>query len=327
VLHSQLVNHVVGRLPDAPGGARNKTAVSDAAGKLEYHLYYWIGVESSIDEMGTAAFKTVELSHKLDCDVKQLREVQYEESGEFQALFQPKVEYLPGGVPSGFRQVISDCFEASLYHIRKIGNNIVEKLVTLDRSSLNEGDCFMLDTGKLIYVWHGREAHPLEKYESNAAAERLVSRRQGQAESTHTLDDRFWTLLGGRGHVRAAHEASDEIPEPELGDGVLYKLTEESGKMEMFEVARGLLSRAMLDSDNVMILDNVSEICVWIGADASMAVTRSGVWAAYNFLKTNRRDLTVPIEMYKEGQQIDNKHWNAIFVERPLPQRAFASAP
>lgn len=331
VLHAYIARKEIGRLQSASRGGRQRadSLCSTASGRIEYKIYYWLGDESTVDEMGTAAYKTVELCDYFDGRCRQYREAQGEESPEFLELF-PNLEYLPGGIASGFRQVISDCFEACLYQIRKTANRVIEKPVTLSRAALNQGDCFILDTGRLVYVWHGSAAHPLEKYEANAAAERVVSRRRGQAESTHLLDDRFWSLLGGKGPIKGADEASDDIPEPEFGDGILYKLTDESGKMEMFEVARRHLSRAMLDSDNVMILDRLCEICVWIGADASLGETRSALWAAYNFLKTNRRDLAIPIHMYKEGQQIRNKFWNQIFVDRPVPQpkrRASAISP
>lgn len=294
-------------------------------GQLKHHIFFWIGNESSIDEMGTAAYKTVELCDFFGGKPTQRREEQNKESAEFLALF-PDMTYLPGGISSGFRQVVGDCFEVKLYQIRKTPKGVVEKEVTMSRKSLNQGDCFILDAGRLVYIWHGKSAHPLEKYEANAAAERIESRRRGQATATHVLDDKFWTLLGGKGPIKDASEATDEIAEPESGDGVLYKLTDETGKMVMFEVARGLLSKTMLDSDNVMILDRLCELCIWIGADASLGETRSALWATYNFLKTNSRDMTVPIHLYKEGQAIPHRVWNQIFEERTQKKRVWRRA-
>ena len=60
-----------------------------------------MGQESSIDEKGTAAYKTVELDDLLDGEPKQVREEMGRESPDFQALFKA-VEYLDGGSSTAF---------------------------------------------------------------------------------------------------------------------------------------------------------------------------------------------------------------------------------
>lgn len=43
---------------------------------FEYHIHFWIGLESTIDETGAVAYKTVELEEKLGGGAPQYREIQ-----------------------------------------------------------------------------------------------------------------------------------------------------------------------------------------------------------------------------------------------------------
>merc|ERR1711976_54053 len=54
---------------------------------LAYDVHFWIGTQSTQDEYGTAAYKTVELDTYLDDAAVQHREVQGHESERFQKCF------------------------------------------------------------------------------------------------------------------------------------------------------------------------------------------------------------------------------------------------
>ena len=82
-----------------------------------------------------------------------LEEQDYE--GEmFLSYFKPSVEYLPGGIESGFKQVKEKKHEPRLLQCK--GERYPRVFsVPMKAESINEGDVFILDMGDKIYFWPG----------------------------------------------------------------------------------------------------------------------------------------------------------------------------
>ena len=91
-----------------------------AVGKLLHTIFFYIGTESSTDEKGTAAYKTVELDDFFGGEPKQVREEMGKESPAFAALFSSSLKYLDGGVESGFKHVVPEGHDTKLYQVRKV---------------------------------------------------------------------------------------------------------------------------------------------------------------------------------------------------------------
>jgi len=82
------------------------------------------------------------------------------------------VRYLEGGVASGFAHVDPDAVEKKLLQV-KGKRNVRVREVPLDVSSMNRGDCFVLDCGKTIYVYMGSSSKKIESLKAIQAANQV----------------------------------------------------------------------------------------------------------------------------------------------------------
>lgn len=281
--------------------------------KLLFDIYFWLGLESTQDEQGTAAYKTVELDDLLDGAATQHREVMLHESKEFKSMFK-QINYLKGGVDSGFTHVEEGSFVTKLLQVKKIGKqtNVVE--VECKRESLNEGDAFILDCGSKLYVWRGNECSPFEAQMANQAAETLEANRDGRSAVTQEIDSLFWESLGGEGPVTSKADAPDVMPTPaETGEGVLYALSDADGSLGLEEVARGDLSKDMLKSQDVFLCDTGPSILIWIGSDASPKESAAAMDTANKYLTQQSKPLTTEVTVLKDGHTSNNKQFTEIF--------------
>lgn len=185
--------------------------------------------------------------------------------------------------------------------------------VTLEKSSLNHRDSFILDNGTKIYLWNGDEASPFLKNDANIRAKNMESERGGSAEVVYEPDDDFWALLG-EGEITGSTDI-DDSEEPDFGDGILYNVSiDDDRQLSMEQVGRRDLDRSMLDTTAVMMLDTRTEIFLWLGKESSQLVRRNALRTAINYLKTNERDPDMTaVHMFKEGMGQRNKVWKSIF--------------
>jgi hypothetical protein len=136
------------------------STVASKSGSLSWAIHFWLGAETSSDEAGIAAYKSVELDESLGGGPVQYREVQGNESQLFLGYFKNSggVQYLPGGISSGFKKVERDVYETRLLHVK--GKRTVRvSSVPVAASSLNRDDVFILDKGLRIFLFNGPTAN------------------------------------------------------------------------------------------------------------------------------------------------------------------------
>ena len=131
---------------------------------LRWDIHFWLGKNTSQDEAGVAAYKTVELDDSLGGAAIQHRETEGAESQAFLSLFQPfgGVKYAEGGVESGFKKVNRDEYEKRLLQV-KGKRNVRISPVEISYKSLNNGDVFILDCGLKIFQWNGKSSSKAER--------------------------------------------------------------------------------------------------------------------------------------------------------------------
>lgn len=301
---------------------------------LSRNIYFWLGETTTIDEMGTAAYKTVELDDYFNGEPTQNREVQQHESEAFRILF-PKLKYLEGGVHTGFKAVPQVSYRKTLSVVRKLGSGekcpatgdqngkycILE--MPLSASSLNKGDCFLLEIESL-HVWCGDESSGFEKSKSRSIAQDIQDKRPGVTSFTVETEAENFVKLLGDGSVADIQESIDKLADVgrAVGEGVLYEISDDKPHAKVFyegqmrltleEISRGDLKKSMLNPKEVMMVDTRSEIFLWIGSKASEIERRNAMRMAMMYLKGNGNP-NAAIHVFKDGVPISNPTWNSIF--------------
>jgi len=285
--------------------------------KLQHDIHFWLGKRTSTDEKGTAAYKTVELDDFFDGSAVQHRETQGNESAVFVSYFEKGIEYLPGGVDSGFKVVQSDIFITKLFQVRRTAKrNIIFEEEAIRDGILNHRDAFILEKQRKIYVFFGDNCSPFVKQAAMTKAENMEGESNGEKEVQREIDDDFWEAFGGQVEVTPADKVGEEV-EANFGEGVLYNVQvsdDDERKLTVKEIARGDLHRHQLDSTGVMMVDTRTEIFLWLGKDSSKVEKGSAFQTASNYLKMNKRDVNkTAITVLKEGHDHKSKTWCEMF--------------
>lgn len=301
------------------------TYMDEDSKKKLFNVHFWIGSESTQDEYGTAAYKTVELDALLDDLPVQYREVQGDESPLFRGYFS-KIIIMKGGIESGFNHVDPEAYEPRLLHIRqpenatsgtaRRGSSVYTKEVPLTAKSLNSGDCFIYDAGLNLFQFNGKGASGLERIRAAQLARAIDNERKGQAEvhvfeegDQSTAENSFWDGVGGK---RAIPAEMDKGKSPRARSMQLLRLSDKSGTMQFKEEKKSSFTKLVpgskeilkLDTNDTFVFDSGTVVYVWVGARASDAERRGGMGYATHYLKTNSLDAKTPIVRVPEGTPV-----------------------
>ncbi|XP_068658853.1 villin-2 isoform X2 [Aristolochia californica] len=267
--------------------------MSGKGGAYLYDIHFWIGKDTSQDEAGTAAIKTVELDAALGGRAVQHRELQGHESDKFLSYFKPCIMPLEGGVASGFKKYEEEKFETRLYVCR--GKRVVKlKQVPFARSSLNHDDVFILDSENKIFQFNGANSNIQERakaleviqylkdsYHEGKCDVAIVDDGKLQAESD---SGEFWVLLGGFAPIGKKNASEDEAS-LEYTSGKLYSIIDGQVKM----VAEDSLSKLMLENNKCYLLDCGAEVFVWVGRVTQVEDRKAASQAAEEFIANQNR--------------------------------------
>ncbi|KAK7496121.1 hypothetical protein BaRGS_00012531, partial [Batillaria attramentaria] len=230
--------------------------------ELNYDVHFWIGKNSSQDEYGTAAYKTVELDTLLDDKPVQHREVQGHESKLFKSYFPKGLQMMEGGAKSGFREVPPEEYISRLLRFFKDKSGAVRiKEIPRARSLVTSGDVYILDAGNKLYQFNGSSSSPFERNEASQYLARVSSKR-GDAD-TEVLDE-DGTSSGHDFFGFLDEEPSDEADsddEDADGDKKLLRVNVESRDYE--PVKEGDITLGDFVSDDVFIFDAGETVFVW----------------------------------------------------------------
>jgi len=109
------------------------------------------------------------------------------------------------------------------------------------------------------------------------------------------------------------------------GQPRLYQISNESGALQFTQKQVGNLTHSMLISDDVMLVDALGEIFLWVGSGANYVERRSAFGFGIQYLRENDKPTKTPIHTFKEGLPINNEIWAQLFGEAALEQGSPAS--
>lgn len=286
---------------------------------IAWDIHFWIGKDSTHDEVGTAAFKAVELDDYLNGKPTQHREVQGHESQLFQSYFPHGMRIMEGGVESGFNKIKPKEYKPRLLQLK--GRKCVRLVeVPLDAKSINSGDVFILDLGLLLIQFNGKKSSGHERVKAAEVCRALDDERSSIPEVVVFEEYRpaeewpkEWVELLGSGPYTSAEEGGDDL-EFEKGSNirVLYRLSDASGTLEMTKIAEGAdVTKDKLDGDDVFILDVGNEVFTWIGLGTTRQERKMAMTHAVEYLEKNGRDTTIPITVTMQGAE--SKYFYSFF--------------
>lgn len=282
--------------------------------QLAWDVHFWLGKDTSIDERGVAAYKTVELDDLLDDGPVQHRETMSNESPLFQSYFKSGIQYLSGGIESGFRKVKPEEYVPRLLEVRRTKRTTKASQVECNVSSMNKGDCYILDMGPKVYKYLGPESSAFEKSSAANLAANIVNGRQGKSKIANIEDDNdFWETVGGtEADVADALDAdakrAKESPADKSLDKTevqLFRISDDSGAVTFTAVEKGDekgYTTAQLDSNDVFVVDSGIEIFIWRGSGASKG-EKSQAWKLVDkYIEDNGKSPTLPVTVIDEGK-------------------------
>lgn len=278
---------------------------------LNYDVHFWIGKESSQDEYGTAAYKTVELDDHLGGAPIQHREVQGHESPLFLSYFK-NVTYLDGGVDTGFRHVEASKDQPHLYKVKGTVKSISMTQVPLSKSSMNQGDSFILFANhSSVWVWHGQATGREEKVKAIDVAKQMCTEGTVvviDSSEPEESNAEFWAYLED-GEIRKPEAGDDEVQQyvPVLlrveGNGKTTKVAEGKPVNTRWGPPIMQLDRSVLDDESVYFLDAGFQVFMWLGKASSKEEKLAAMEIADKYMKDNVLLSDLPLTIVKSGRE------------------------
>jgi gelsolin len=268
--------------------------------KFNYNIHFWLGANTSIDEAGVAAYKTVELDDFLGMVPVEYREVQGFESDEFLSLWPHGIKILTGGIDTGFNIVHPEKYKPRLLHVKGAKKNIRVVEVPLDCDSLNHGDVFILDAGLQIYQWNGKDASVAEKRRGNEVAHGIQEERNGRprlyivdGEEVEVVPE-FWQLIGGKTKIKSASEGGSDHS-VQAHTKKLVRVDINGSSVEFAEVAQSNFTKLLLKPDHIFIVDCANCVYIWVGSKVDRENQNQAYQICNQYLLKVHRQLTTPV--------------------------------
>ncbi|KAI3811715.1 hypothetical protein L1987_21444 [Smallanthus sonchifolius] len=264
-----------------------KTSGRAGAGGYSYDLHFWLGKDTSQDEAGVAAIKTVELDAILGGRAVQHRELQNHESDKFISYFKPCIIPLEGGVASGFKKPEEEEFKTRLYTCK--GKRVVHlKQVQFSRSVLNHDDVFILDTKDKIFQFNGANSNIQERAKALEVVQFL--------KDTYHKGTCNVAIVGRTFNIDTDIDTHTDTDVDVDTDTDIIVGGQVKDQIEEY-------SKSSFESDKCYLMDCGVEVFVWVGRATQVDDRKAATQAAEEFLTSNNRPKATLVTRLIQGYE------------------------
>lgn len=206
-----------------------------------------------------------------------------------------------GGRATGFKNMKEhDTYvpdETRLYRVRATSDTDLraEQLVA-KASSLQSDDVFIVENGVTAWIWEGRASDEEEKSRAPGILDIVEPDAEKNVIQEGEEPDEFWDALGGQDSYKTSFE-DDLIP---LSTSLYHAKLKRDNKLVVDQIND--FTQADLVEDDIMILDAVSEVFLWVGKDSSEQEKKLAYETVQKYLKKKQRESTV-VFIIKQGEE------------------------
>ena len=293
------------------------------------NLHFWIGSESTLDEYGSAALLTTYIDQYHNDVPNQYRELEGQESKEFNAMFNKTnspyggVKYLSGGVDSAFQKGHTNKDDQNrLLRVKGTIDNVRAKEVPFKWENVTTDDCYIFEIGSDIYRWKGAKASRIEFIETERLARHILYIEQcgrgnieilyeGEFEWPYAIIEAFGCKLPPATFKESGVDDRNTATKFEKGASIqLYQVSYDSGKMDVTLESSDMLADkfklSSLNDTNCYIIDQVKDsgiIHIWKGDNSELSEKQQAMNSAIQFITNNGYDLRTPIQVCNQGRE------------------------
>ncbi|XP_044752329.1 advillin isoform X2 [Coccinella septempunctata] len=260
--------------------------------KLEYHVHFWLGADTTPNKSGVAAFKTVELDSILNGVVTQHRESQDYESARFKSYFKNGIRILK------YQSNDTTISFPRLFRVRGKTCPVLTEMGGISWSLFNSSYILILQTNKYVFFWVGRSSNASERVRALEIAKELNSSVAGS--ELVIINDGYEKTLADD-HKKEFNKVMplDKrviLPDTSHQENLantsyirLYKCSDNDGKYRVTEIRDGPLKQEDLDLESVFIVDQgTNGIWIWVGSKAPEKEKTVALRNARGFVKKKK---------------------------------------
>lgn len=181
---------------------------------------------------------------------------------------------------------------------------------------MNQGDCFILDVGKTIYVYVGETAKRVERLKAISVANDVRDQdHSGRGkvviidESAHDdeIED-FFAAIGGGTAADIPDESvagsDDEFESDEERAVTLSKVSDATGSVQVTTISGKPLKQSSLDTNDCFILETgEANIYVWVGRKCTTNEKNQAMTKAQQFIDNKNYPSWTQVERVVEGSE------------------------